>query len=140
MLVALAPSQPGSPSRGTEVSQEERPVYHLGRGFPLCRGLSLGTDVLIDKRASEGKQKGQGDEHVRRCWPGLALRRYTGPLFSEIGLPCRSTSCRCGGVASVFQKRGLARLLPGSGLILCGSQPYLGHFPLLLTVLPRSCI
>lgn len=72
--------------------------------------------------------------------PGLALRRYMGPLFSAVGLPCGTVSCQCGGMAGVFQKRGLARLLPESGLIPWGSQPYLGPFPLLLTVLPSSLI
>lgn len=77
---------------------------------------------------------------MRSCWSGLALRRHTGPLLSAIGLPCGTMSCPCGGMASAFQKRELARLLPGSGLIACGSQPYLGHFPLLLTVLSGSLI
>lgn len=40
-----------------EVFWEEGCVHHLGLGFPVL--LSLGADVLVEERASEGKQKGQ---------------------------------------------------------------------------------
>lgn len=69
------------------------------------------------------------------CWPGLAARRYVGPLSSAVVPPSSTVSCPCGGTANTAQETGSGtcgslRWVP-TCIIQAGPlwQPYLGHYP-----------
>lgn len=69
------------------------------------------------------------------CWPGLAARRYVGPLSSAVVPPSSTVTCPCGGTANTAQETGSGtcgalRWVP-TCIIQAGPlwQPYLGHYP-----------